>query len=103
MMTALAAAPMRVRRRAPQTVMIVGTNPLQHQLVVDNVLDTLDYDVVLFALAARAYSQIKRTKPDLVILCLSMDDADGCQVLSMLKADSDTARVPVVTYTQRAE
>jgi CheY-like chemotaxis protein len=103
MMTALAAAPVAVRRRAPQTVVIVGTNPLQHQLLVDNVLDTLDYEVVQFALAGRAYSQIKRVKPDLVILCLSMDEPDGCQVLSMLKADRETAHVPVVTYTQRAE
>lgn len=33
-----------------------------------------------------------------MIVCLSTDDADGCQVLSMLALDNDTARIPVLTF-----
>ena len=49
--------------------------------------------------SAHAYSQIKRVRPDLVILCVEIDDAEGLNVLSMLKLDSDTRDIPVVTYT----
>jgi CheY-like chemotaxis protein len=41
--------------------------------------------------------------PNLVILCLHVDDMDGFQVLSMLKLDEDTRSIPVLTYTTQAE
>ena len=47
----------------------------------------------------RAYSQIKRVQPDLVILCIRLDDLNGFQVLSMLKLDEATRDIPVLTYT----
>ena len=46
-----------------------------------------------------AYSQVKRVQPNLVILCVRIDDADGFQVLSMLKLDADTRDIPILTYT----
>ena len=33
------------------------------------------------------------------ILCVRIDDADGFQVLSMLKLDEETREIPVLTYT----
>jgi len=41
-----------------------------------------------------AYSQIKRVQPNLVILCVCIDDMDGFQVLSMLKLDAETRDIP---------
>jgi CheY-like chemotaxis protein len=38
-------------------------------------------------------------QPNLVILCVRIDDADGFQVLSMLKLDEATRGIPVLTYT----
>ena len=46
-----------------------------------------------------AYSQIKRVQPHLVILCVRLAEADGFQVLSMLKLDEETRKIPVLTYT----
>ena len=37
-------------------------------------------------------------QPNLVILCVRIDDADGLQVLSMLKLDAGTRDIPVLTY-----
>ncbi|PWT81383.1 MAG: hypothetical protein C5B57_10565 [Blastocatellia bacterium] len=59
----------------------------------------MDHDVVFVESIANAYSHIKRMSPDLIVVCLSADDADGCQVLSMLKLDTETSRIPIVTYT----
>jgi CheY-like chemotaxis protein len=46
-----------------------------------------------------AYSQIKRVQPNLVILCMRIDDTEGFQVLSMLKLDQETRGIPVLTST----
>ena len=50
-----------------------------------------------------AYSHIKRVQPNLVILCIRIDDRDGFQVLSMLKLDEETRGIPVLTYTTEYE
>ena len=66
---------------------------------LETVLDAGHYDVVFVESTAHAYSQIKRVQPDLAILCVSADDAEGLRVLSMLKLDQDTRAIPVLTYT----
>src|SRR3954463_5413798 len=67
--------------------------------LLETVLDAGHYDVVFVESSSHAYSQIKRVQPNLVILCVRIDDADGFQVLSMLKLDDDTRSIPVLTYT----
>jgi CheY-like chemotaxis protein len=53
--------------------------------------------------SSHAYSQIKRVQPNLVILCVRIENLDGFQVLSMLKLDENTRRIPVLTYTTEYE
>src|SRR5262245_44232578 len=67
--------------------------------MLESVLDAGHYDVVFVESSQHAYSQIKRVQPNLVILCVRIDDADGFQVLSMLKLDPGTRDIPVLTYT----
>jgi DNA-binding response OmpR family regulator len=57
------------------------------------------FDVVLLESNAHAYSQIKRMQPNLVVLCLEMDDTAGFRVLSMLNLDDETKSIPVLTCT----
>jgi CheY-like chemotaxis protein len=83
---------------AAQTVVIVNGSSEMLELL-ETVLDAGHYDVVFVESSAHAYSQIKRVQPDLVILCVQMDDAEGLQVLSMLKLDVETQDIPVLTYT----
>jgi PleD family two-component response regulator len=66
--------------------------------VVETVLDAGSYDIVFVESHAHAYSQIKCVQPNLVILCVSIDDVDGFQVLSMMKLDEETRGIPVLTY-----
>jgi CheY-like chemotaxis protein len=81
-----------------QKVVIVNGNAEILELL-ETVLDAGHYDVVFVESSAHAYSQIKRVQPNLVILCVHIDDADGFQVLSMLKLDAETRDIPVLTYT----
>jgi PleD family two-component response regulator len=98
-----AAATDTLRRHAAaatttQKVVIVnGTAEILDLL--ETVLDAGHYDVVFVESSEHAYSQIKRVQPNLVILCVRIEDAGGFQVLSMLKLDEETREIPVLTYT----
>jgi CheY-like chemotaxis protein len=81
-----------------QKVVIVNGSTEMLELL-ETVLDAGKYDVVFVESSEHAYSQIKRVQPNLVILCLQIDDVVGFQVLSMLKLDEDTREIPVLTYT----
>jgi DNA-binding response OmpR family regulator len=65
----------------------------------ETVLHGNRFDVVLLESNAHAYSQIKRMRPNLVVLCLEMDDTAGFRVLSMLSLDDETKAIPVLTCT----
>jgi PleD family two-component response regulator len=90
-----------------------GTPPIQKVVVVngntevlgmlETVLDAGRYDMVFVESADRAYSQIKKVLPHLVILCTKIEHLDGFQLLTMLKLDPDTRDVPVLTYTTEYE
>jgi len=71
--------------------------------LLETVLDAGHYDVVFVESQEHAYSQIKRVQPHLVILCVRIEDRDSFQVLSMLKLDEATRRIPVLTYTTEYE
>jgi len=90
----------RGRRRAmtdARTVVIVnGGNQVSELL--ETAVDAGHYDVVFVESIGHAYSQIKKVQPDLVIISIRMDDADGVRLLSMLKLDPDTRRIPVLTH-----
>jgi CheY-like chemotaxis protein len=87
---------------ATQKVVIVNGSTEILELL-ETVLDAGHYDVVFVESSARAYSQIKRVQPNLVILCVRIEDVNGLQVLSMLKLDEDTREIPVLTYTTEYE
>ncbi len=90
--------------RAQQVQKVVVINGTGEVLdLLESVLAAGRYDMVFVESSDRAYSQIKRVRPDLVILCVRLDDLDGFQLLSMLKLDAETASIPVLTYTTEQE
>ena len=82
---------------AIQKVVIVNGNPKILEML-ETVLEAGHYDVVFVESNEHAYSQIKRVQPNLVILCVGVEDLEGFQVLSMLKLDNETRDIPVLTY-----
>jgi PleD family two-component response regulator len=81
--------------RAIRTLMVVGTEP--DERVLETATDTGGYDVILVEATATAYSRIKRLAPSAVVLTMAMDDVEACQLMSMLKLDRDTSKIPVFT------
>jgi len=94
--------PLEQARPVAQKVVIVNGSAGVLELV-ETVLDAGHYDVVFVESSEHAYSQIKRVLPNLVILCVRMDDLEALQVLSMLKLDEETRSIPVLTYTTEFE
>jgi PleD family two-component response regulator len=83
---------------ATQKVVIVNgtTDSLE---LLETVLESGHYDVVFVESSAHGYSQIKRVRPNLVILCTTLEDPDALRVLSMVKLDSETRDIPILTCT----
>jgi CheY-like chemotaxis protein len=86
---------------AQKVVVVNGSTEILELL--ESVLEAGHYDIVFVESSAHAYSQIKRVKPHLVILCVRIEDLEGFHVLSMLKLDEDTRAIPVLTYTTEYE
>jgi len=82
--------------RRLRTIAVVSRQPDLDAL--DRVLDAGHYDVVFVGSIDHAYSQIRRTLPHCVIVCVDIDDDASFQILSMLKLDDATSHIPVVTY-----
>jgi CheY-like chemotaxis protein len=87
---------------ASQKVVIVNGSTDMLTLL-ETVLEAGHYDVVFVESNEHAYSHIKRVQPNLVILCMGIEERDAFQVLSMLKLDDETRQIPVVTYTTEYE
>jgi PleD family two-component response regulator len=85
-----------------QKVVVVNGNTEVLGLL-ETVLDAGRYDMVFVESGDRAYSQIKKVLPNLVILCARIEDVNGFQLLTMLKLDDDTRKIPVLTYTTEFE
>jgi len=98
MLTTLDTRTAPTTKSGPQQVVVVSKQS-QMTGLLETVLDAGQYDVVFVESTEHAYSHIKRMSPNLIIVCLDIDDLDGFQVLSMLKLDAETRGIPVVTCT----
>jgi PleD family two-component response regulator len=88
---------------APVQKVLVVNGSTEVLGMLETVLDAGRYDMVFVESSDRAYSQIKKVRPDLVILCARIDRLDGFQLLTMLKLDPETRDLPVLTYTTEYE
>jgi PleD family two-component response regulator len=91
----------------------IAATPVQKVVVVngntevlgmlETVLDAGRYDMVFVESSDRAYSQIRKVVPNLVILCTRIEELEGFQLLTMLKLDEETKDIPILTYTTECE
>ena len=87
---------------AAQKVVIINGNPKVSELL-DDILEPGYYNIIFLESSEHSYTQVKYIKPNLVILCVSVDDMDGLQVLSMMKFDEETKNIPVMTHVIEQE
>ena len=85
-----------------QKVVVVNGNS-EVLALLETVLGAGRYDMVFSESSDRAYSQIKKVLPSMVILCARIDTLDSFQLLTLLKLDPDTSQIPVLTYITEDE
>jgi DNA-binding response OmpR family regulator len=61
------------------------------------------YDVVFPESDIDAYAEIKRLRPQRVILCTALDDPDLLRLVTMLRLDRATCDIPVLAVTPYGE
>ena len=92
----------RIAVASVQKVVVVNGNSDMLGML-ESVLDAGRYDMVFVESGDRAYSQIKKVQPNLVIVCARIEQLEGFQLLTMLKLDEETSTIPVLTYTTEFE
>ncbi len=85
-----------------QLAVFVGGGP-DSLAIVEPVLDGRAYDVEFVASDDEPYATVAALKPDLVVVCLGLDDPAGFQLLTMLRLDPETASIPVLSYVRDGE
>lgn len=85
---------------------------MKHILFVDDVSTNLKcvglilknkYKVTMVKSGGEALAFLKGAKPDLGLLDIHMQEMDGYDVMRCMKADPDTAHIPVILLTADAE
>lgn len=90
------------RYQAPLRVMVVGGGPGVLPRV-EPLLPSGAYDVEFVSLDQEPYGCVLDDAPDLLVVCLKIEDAASFQFLSMLQMDPATRHLPVLTYTTESE
>ncbi len=85
-----------------QKVVIINSSS-EILALLESMLDMDNYDYIVVESLEHAYSRVKKLQPNLVILCVKIDDVDAFQILTMLKLDEATRMIPVLTYTTEYE
>lgn len=83
-------------------VMVVGGGPAVLPRV-EPMLPAGAYEVEFVGLDQEPYGCILDDTPDLLVVCLKIEDAASFQFLSMLQIDPATRQLPVLTYTTESE
>lgn len=76
-------------------ILVVDDNPDNLRLLA-GLLNERDYKVRLAPNGARAMATIRKEAPDLILLDVMMPEMDGFEVCRQLKADKETAGIPIL-------
>lgn len=70
-----------------------------NRILLQDVLEPRGYDVQLCASGIEALEVIRRGQPDLVLLDVNMPGTDGLEVCRRLRANPETASLPIILVT----
>lgn len=87
---------MPTNKKARKVAVVNGSNELLG--LFQAVLGSGRYEISFFESSEQAYSRIKYEQPSLIVLFMHIDDPADFHALSMLKLDSATYNIPILTY-----
>jgi CheY-like chemotaxis protein len=87
--------------RGRPLVLVVEDNPVNLELV-EAILDRAGYHIVAAASAEEALETLRGLRPHLVLLDIQLPGLDGLGLMQLLKANPETAGIPVVALSAHA-
>ena len=86
-----------------QRIMLVDDDPHIRRIAEISLTAVGGFDVTLVHSGMEAVSAAKRSRPDLILLDVMMPEMDGPTTLQLLRADPQTAAIPVVFMTAKVQ
>ena len=83
---------------APKRVLVVEDNELNMKLFND-LLETQGYTVLQVDNGTDAVDMVRAERPDLILMDIQLPGQSGLDVTKQLKADPDTAGIPIIAVT----
>ncbi|MCK5717876.1 MAG: response regulator [Thiomargarita sp.] len=80
------------------TLLLVDDEPTNLD-ILQHYLEKLNYTIVRAATGKEALAQVKKSKPNLILLDIMMPEMDGFETCKALKANEDTCDIPVIFMT----
>jgi CheY-like chemotaxis protein len=72
-----------------------------NRLIIRTILED-QYDIVEYSSGMEAIEGFRKSKPDVVILDISLPEMDGTEILRRIRDDSDLHDLPVIALTAHA-
>jgi two-component system, cell cycle response regulator DivK len=83
---------------AAKRILVVEDNELNMKLLND-VLEAHGYDVLTTGEGTVAVAWARQYRPDLILMDLQLPDMSGLDVTRQLKANAETASIPIIAVT----
>ena len=87
---------------AQQTVLVVDDDPVIQRLLQVN-FEMDDYIVLTAGDGEEGLQRAREDRPDIVLLDVMMPKMDGIAVAKALRGDPDTAELPIIMLTAKAQ
>ena len=72
-----------------------------NRLIIRTILED-QYEIIEFSSGIEAIEGLKKKKPDVVILDISLPEMDGTEILRRLREDDELNNLPVIALTAHA-
>jgi two-component system cell cycle response regulator DivK len=82
-------------------ILLVEDNPVNRRLAVF-LLRSQGYDVREASTGLEALEMLEKERPDLIVMDIQLPGMDGLEVTRKIKAQPDTADIPVIAVTSYA-
>jgi CheY-like chemotaxis protein len=87
----------------PRPLVLVADDDEDILALVDAALGKAGYDVRKASNGAEALELVRTLRPSIAVLDVAMPELDGMEVLRFVRADPETADLPVILLTARAQ
>ncbi len=82
-------------------ILVIEDNPMNMELVTD-VLEASGYDVLQASEAEQGIAIAQESKPNLILMDISLPGMDGLEATRRLKSNSKTKDIPIVVLSANA-